>query len=351
MVINSDFWQSKRVAVTGHTGFKGTWLSLWLHSMGASVAGLALAPKTKPAMSELCDLSNTLALETLADIRQMSVVEAFMQEFQPEVIFHLAAQSLVRYSYDSPLETLQTNVLGTANILDASRRLKNPPVIVNVTSDKCYANDESGKPFEESDPMGGNDVYSASKGAAELVAHAYYSSFLKTSGISMASARAGNVIGGGDWAEDRLVPDFFRAHEQNRPLEIRSPNAIRPWQHVLEPLSGYLLLAQSLSEKRLPSGGGWNFGPTEHGIKTVEWVVNHLAQINGGEIVLNNSNKMAEAGVLTLSSKKAEEQLDWHPRWTIEQALEHTSSWEMGRRNGQDPVRLTLNQIDLYMGS
>lgn len=349
MVVDPAFWEGKRVLLTGHTGFKGSWLSIWLNQMGARVSGYALPPETTPNMYDLCRIPTLLIAEELADLRDLPHLIRFVEDTRPEIVIHLAAQSLVRRSYRDPLETLTTNIIGTANVLEACRSAQGLKAVINVTSDKCYANDEGGRAFVETDPMGGHDIYSASKGAAELIAHAYQQSFLGAQNIPMASVRAGNVIGGGDWAEDRLVPDYFRALEAGKPLHIRSPLAVRPWQHVLEPLSGYLSLAERLYDNGHHLCGGWNFGPGHDSVRTVQWIVDQLVSINGGQVTYDESPQPAEAKLLSLNSSKAHHQLGWSPRWTIEQALEHTSSWETERRNGKDMTEQTRNQIAAYL--
>jgi CDP-glucose 4,6-dehydratase len=257
---NSVFWRDKRVLVTGHTGFKGSWLSLWLQSMGAELCGVALAPPTNPALFDVARVAEGMDHQ-IADIRDYEKILTLMAEFKPEIVIHMAAQPLVRLSYKQPIETYATNVMGTVHVLEAARHVGSVRAIVNVTTDKCYKNREWVWGYREDEPMGGDDPYSNSKGCAELVSAAYRKSFLTEAGIALATARAGNVIGGGDWALDRLIPDVLRALESDSQVHIRKPHAIRPWQHVLEPLSGYLLLAQHLYDEGQVDAEGWNFGP------------------------------------------------------------------------------------------
>ncbi|MDJ0613769.1 MAG: CDP-glucose 4,6-dehydratase [Rhizobiaceae bacterium] len=348
MVVDPDFWRGKRVAITGHTGFKGGWLALWLVDMGAEVFGLSLEPNTHPNFFELTGLEGRVSGHTIGDIRDTDTVLSFFDAAQPEIVFHLAAQALVRRSYDDPIETVSTNVLGTANVLQSCRQTESVRTIINVTSDKCYHNNEEGRAFVETDPMGGHDVYSASKGAAELIAHAFSRSFDQDANQHMASVRAGNVIGGGDWSADRLVPDYFRSVEAVEVLRIRSPQAVRPWQHVLEPLSGYLRLAEQLHKTGDAFSGGWNFGPDENSVKTVRWVVDTLVSLNGGEVVHDNADQPPEAIFLSLNSGKANRELGWHPRWSIETALKQTAVWETARLNGEDMADVSISQIAAY---
>ncbi len=261
--VDSKFWRGKRVFLTGHTGFKGSWLSLWLQSMGVTLRGISLAPPTEPALFEIASVADGMD-HIICDIRDFAAVNEQMSAFKPEIVIHMAAQPLVRLSYEQPISTYATNVLGTVHVLEAARNCRSVKAIVNVTTDKCYENREWEWGYRESDPMGGHDPYSSSKGCAELVSAAYRSSFLADAGIAIATARAGNVIGGGDWAKDRLVPDILYSLERKQAVIIRNPSAIRPWQHVLEPLSGYMKLAESLYNEGQLNAEGWNFGPYEN---------------------------------------------------------------------------------------
>lgn len=347
--VNPGFWRDKRVLVTGHTGFKGSWLCLWLQSMEADLKGIALEPPTEPALFHVARVAEGMQ-HCIADIRDQAAVKAAVDGFQPEIIIHMAAQPLVRLSYQQPVETYATNVMGTLHVLEAARHCPSGKVIVNVTTDKCYENREWVWGYREDEPMGGHDPYSNSKGCAELVSAAYRKSFLKQAGIAMATARAGNVIGGGDWAEDRLVPDVLRALQANEPVLIRNPHAIRPWQHVLEPLSGYLLLAQSLYTNGQTDAEGWNFGPRDEDARPVQWIVEHLCKIwgQGASWALQPGNHPHEAHFLKLDISKARQRLRWAPRWSLDTALAHVTTWHQAWLNGQDMRAVCLQQISEY---
>ncbi len=357
MVVKAAFWKGKRVLLIGHTGFKGSWLSLWLQSMGAQVVGYALAPPTNPSLFEVANIGKGMT-SIIGDIRDLERLRAVFAEHQPEIVIHMAAQSLVRYSYANPVETYSTNVMGTVNLLDAVRGTDRVKVVVNVTSDKCYENREWAWGYRENEAMGGYDPYSNSKGCAELVTAAYRNSYFhpekyQQHGVALASARAGNVIGGGDWADDRLIPDIVRAIVQGKPVNIRNPHAIRPWQHVLEPLSGYLVLAQKLYEEGATCAEGWNFGPNDEDAKPVQWIVENLTQAwgNGASWVLDGGNHPHEAHYLKLDCSKAKARLDWHPRWHLQDALNAIIEWHRAHQDGKDMRELTLRQINAYNGS
>lgn len=343
------FWQNKRVLVTGHTGFKGSWLSLWLQSMGANVCGLALTPPTSPALFDIAGVAEHMA-HHVVDIRDYEQVHAVMAGFQPEIIFHMAAQPLVRLSYQQPVETYATNVMGTVHVLEAARHVGSVKAIVNITTDKCYENREWAWGYREDEPMGGHDPYSNSKGCAELVSSAYRKSFLQQAGIAMATVRAGNVIGGGDWALDRLVPDILRALQNGQPVAIRNPHAIRPWQHVLEPLSGYLLLAERLYQHGQQDAEGWNFGPRDEDAQPVQWIVEKLCEAWGNHATwtLQAGDHPHEANYLKLDISKARQRLSWTPRWPLQTALQHIAEWHKAWLDGQDMRAMCLKQINLY---
>lgn len=354
MGMNPGFWHGKRVLLTGHTGFKGSWLSLWLQSMGAQVTGFALAPPTRPSLFEVADVGSGM-ISVVGDIRDLAHLRAVFAEYKPEIVIHMAAQALVRYSYVEPVETYSTNVMGTVNLLDSVRGSGSVKAVVNVTSDKCYENREWAWGYRENEAMGGFDPYSSSKGCAELVASAYRCSFFHPDkhhqhGVALASARAGNVIGGGDWAEDRLIPDIMRAITEGRAVNIRNPHAIRPWQHVLEPLSGYLLLAQKLYEEGPVYAEGWNFGPNDEDAKPVQWIVERLTQswVEGASWVLDSGEHPHEAHYLKLDCSKAKAQLNWHPRWHLEETLDKIVEWHRASGDGKNMRELTLRQIDAY---
>ncbi|WP_199052501.1 CDP-glucose 4,6-dehydratase [Aquitalea sp. ASV15] len=344
-----EFWQGKRVLLTGHTGFKGSWMSLWLQSLGAELHGFALSPLSSPSLFETAGLMHGMCSE-IGDIRDYDHVLRVVQDFQPEIVIHMAAQPLVRYSYRHPIETYATNVMGTVHLLEATRQVGSAKVIVNITTDKCYENREWVWGYREDEPMGGHDPYSSSKACAELVSSAYRRSFLQEAGISLATVRAGNVIGGGDWAEDRLVPDMLRAFEKGLPVVIRNPLSTRPWQHVLEPLSGYLDLAERLWHEPLAFAEGWNFGPKDEDAKPVEWIVSKLCDKwgSGASWRLDDAAQPHEAGFLKLDISKARHLLGWGPRWSLEQALEKIVSWHKAWLAGEDMRQLCLQQIHEY---
>lgn len=348
------FWANRKVFLTGHTGFKGAWLTIWLNGLGASVRGFALPPPTAPSLYALAEL-DALCDSVIGDVRDAVALEAAMTDFEPDVVIHMAAQSLVRPSYVNPVETYATNVMGTVHVLEAARKCRNLKAIVNVTSDKCYENREWVWGYRECDAFGGHDPYSSSKGAAEIVAGAYGRSFFhEKGGPTLASARAGNVIGGGDWATDRLVPDIVRAFAAGEEVSIRQPRSVRPWQHVLEPLSGYLLLTQKAVETGQAVAGGWNFGPTPDAVQTVGAVADRAAAIWGqGRSWKDTSDPGAlhEAKLLQLDSTKARVQLGWKSRWSFDEALSATIDWYRRREDGADARRLCEGQIAAYSRS
>jgi CDP-glucose 4,6-dehydratase len=347
-VVSPDFWLGKRVFVTGHTGFKGSWLVLWLASMGARVSGYSLAAPSRRSLWDLVE-SKADVVSTIADIRDRDALTKAMDAADPEIVLHLAAQSLVRPSYDDPVGTYATNVLGTVHVLEAARRAKCLRALVNVTSDKCYENLETGQAYREGDPMGGRDPYSSSKGCAELVTTAYRMSYFD--GARIASARAGNVIGGGDWAVDRIVPDTVRATVAGQAVQVRNPRAVRPWQHVLEPIAGYLLLAERLCEKPVEFAEAWNFGPDESDAVPVETVVGTVTRLWGPPAAwkTDGGEHPHEAHFLRLDSSKSRARLGWKPRLGLPLALEWTVDWYRKQSRGADALELTLGQIRRYM--
>ena len=355
MTALNEFYRGKRVLVTGHTGLKGAWLSLWLQSIGAKVIGYALAPPTIPSLFVTANVSEGMTSIT-GDVRDFSALLSTFKKYQPEIVIHMAAQSLVRYSYANPIETYSTNVMGTVHLLEASRQTGSVRAIVNVTSDKCYENREWAWGYRENEPMGGYDPYSSSKGCAELVTAGYRSAYfnpdqLAGRPVALASVRAGNVIGGGDWAEDRLIPDIMRAIVQGKSVPIRNPDAIRPWQHVLEPLSGYLMLAQKLFEEGAAYGEGWNFGPNDEDAKPVSWIVERITEMwgEGVDWALDRAgNPPHEAHFLKLDCSKAKARLNWHPRWSLAYALRKVVDWYKLFREQRNIRDLTLRQIDDY---
>lgn len=347
--INPNFWRNKRVLVTGHTGFKGSWLSLWLQSMHATVHGMALAPPTEPALFDVARVAEGME-HCIVDIRDYSAVKTQLDDFKPEIIIHMAAQPLVRLSYHQPIDTYATNVMGTVHVLEAARHCCSVKAIVNITTDKCYENREWVWGYRENEAMGGHDPYSNSKGCAELVSSAYRQSFLKEAGIALATARAGNVIGGGDWAVDRLLPDILRALQHNETVLIRNPYAIRPWQHVIEPLSGYLLLAERLYTHGQQDAESWNFGPRQEDARSVQWIVERLCADwgKGSSWALQPGNHPHEASFLKLDIAKAGQRLQWAPRWSLDTALHHIIDWHQAWIDGQDMRAVCLQQISQY---
>lgn len=352
--MNPSFWHGKRVLLTGHTGFKGSWLSLWLQSMGATVTGYALAPSTNPNLFEIAEVAQGMN-SVIGDIRDLTKLQAVFAKHQPEIVIHMAAQPLVRYSYQNPVETYSTNVMGTVHLLEAVRNTPGVKAVVNITTDKCYENREWVWGYRENEPMGGFDPYSNSKGCAELVSEAYRSSFFNANnyaqhGVATATVRAGNVIGGGDWARDRLIPDILAAFMQGRKVTIRNPNAIRPWQHVMEPLRGYLTLAEQLSKHGPSFGEGWNFGPNDEDAKPVGWIVEQMAAMWGADAQwqVDTSDHLHEAHYLKLDISKARSRLDWHPVLHLKDALALIIDWSMQRKAGANVRQLTLNQLHNY---
>ncbi len=345
--MDRQFWNGKRVLVTGHTGFKGGWLVLWLARMGAKVSGFALRPPSEPNLFTLANVGEQVD-STTGDVGDLAAVVATCKRTQPELIFHLAAQSLVRKSYAEPVQTYRTNVMGTVHVLEAARAVGSVRAIVNVTSDKCYENREVPWGYRETDPLGGADPYSSSKGCSELVAGAYRRSYFSKSGqTGLASVRAGNVIGGGDWAEDRLVPDCIRAFLQNEPIVLRNPSAVRPWQHVLDPLAGYLMVAERLYENPASLSGAYNFGPYEHNVQPVSMVVGEMARLWGetARVLIHTDAARNEAGILALDSTLARTHLGWKPRLGFQDALQWTIGWYRAYDTSQPMAEFTATQI------
>jgi CDP-glucose 4,6-dehydratase len=349
--MNSNFWKDKKVLVTGHTGFKGSWLSLWLQSLGAKIVGYALQPPTQPSLFEIADVADGMT-SIEGDVRDLRHLQSVFAEHKPEIVFHLAAQPLVRYSYENPVETYTTNVIGTMHMLESVRHSESVRVVVSITSDKCYENREWYWGYRETDRLGGHDPYSSSKGCAELVIAGYRNSYFppeayERHGVALASTRAGNVIGGGDWATDRLIPDIMKAIMEDRPVIIRSPHAIRPWQHVLEPLNGYLCLAEQMWTRGPKLAQAWNFGPSSDEARTVSWIAEYLTSRwgEGARWELDPAQHPHEDTYLKLDCSKARSLLGWAPKLHLSTTLEWIVEWYQGYQQNKDMRSLTEDQI------
>lgn len=356
-LVNPTFWKDKKVLLTGHTGFKGTWLTMWLVSMGAKVWGYSLQPMTNPNLYGLLNIKDVINGEWINDIRDFEKVASAVNDVKPDIVFHLAAQPLVRESYKNPIETYSVNVMGTVNLLEAVKSCNSIKAVINVTTDKCYDNKEWVWGYREDEPLGGYDPYSSSKACSELVTSAYRNSFFNPNnyaqhGVAVASARAGNVIGGGDWAPDRLIPDSMRALINNEPVIIRNPNSIRPWQHVLEPLGGYLLLAEKLVEDGPKYAEAWNFGPSDNDAKPVKWIVESLCSMwgrNSSYIVQDDGQNLHEATYLKLDCSKASNILGWNPKWSLDKTLGKIIDWnKVHMKDDKELFQFTLQQIKEY---
>lgn len=350
LVIDPAFWNGRKVFLTGHTGFKGSWVSLWLGQLGARVTGYSLDAPTLPSMFHVSKVDGVLEKSIHGDIRDAETLTNAMLEAEPEIVIHMAAQSLVRESYADPAGTYSTNVMGTVNLLEAVRKTPSVKAVLNITSDKCYENKEWIWGYRENESMGGHDPYSSSKGCAELVSSAYRKSFLRDAGIALATARAGNVIGGGDWAKDRIVPDAISAFIENRPLIIRNPMAVRPWQHVLEPLSGYLMLCQQLINHPEGYAEGWNFGPNDEDAQPVSSLADAMVKFwdDNAQWQLDNAANPHEARYLKLDCSRANALLKWVPVWGLDRALNETVQWYKAWHNQGDMYKFTLRQIEAY---
>lgn len=344
-----EFWKGKKVLITGHTGFKGSWLAFWLNLLGAEVCGYSLAPKTSPNLFENLQLENKIR-SVIGDIRDLENFQKTLESFQPEIVLHLAAQSLVRRSYREPVETYTTNVIGTINILEAIRKNDFVKSVVIITTDKVYENKEWHWAYRENERLGGFDPYSNSKACAELAVSSYRNSFFAESNCLIATARAGNVIGGGDWSEDRLLPDVFRSLIFGEKLEIRNPASIRPWQHVLEPLAGYLKLAQKLYEGEKTFAESWNFGSEDSDAKPVGWILEKIKNVWNGDVnwEISQTKQPHEAKLLKLDSTKAKNELEWLPKLNLNEAINLTVEWYHGFQDKTDLVELTEKQIEFY---
>ena len=350
----NNIYKGKRVYLTGHTGFKGSWLALWLTKLGAEVCGYSLAPNTNPSMFEELKIETKISKSVIGNLLDTESLEKSMSEFKPDIVFHLAAQPIVRLSYKEPKMTYETNVIGTLNVLEAARKCNSVQAFVNITTDKCYENKEVNRGYKEEEPMGGYDMYSSSKGCVEIMSSSFRRSFLQEDGTyAMATARAGNVIGGGDWAEDRLIPDCVRYINAGEKIEIRNPIAVRPWQHVLEPLSGYLLLGQKLLEGGKKYAEGFNFGPNEDSVLRVAEVAEKACKYYGkGEVVIHKRDNLHEANLLMLNIEKAEKVLGWTPTYTADEAIKNTVEWYKAfYSKEEDMYEFTMTQIKEYEGN
>lgn len=353
-MIDKTFWKNKKVFITGHTGFKGSWLCVWLHTLEVEVTGYALAPHTEPSLFDLCKIDKFVN-STIADIRDGNLLSKALLAAAPEIVIHMAAQPLVRDSYKYPVDTYAINVMGTVNLFEYVRRCKSVRAVVNVTTDKCYENKEWVWGYRENEPLGGYDPYSSSKACSELVTAAYRNSFFNPKDyanhhVALASARAGNVIGGGDWANDRLIPDCVRALLKGEKIIIRNPNAIRPWQHVLEPLSGYLVLAKELYDHGPEYAEAWNFGPDDNNAKPVEWIVQKMCSKWGDDASyeIDKGEHPHEAHFLKLDCSKAKGRLGWYPRWSLEKAIDSIINWTKAYKENKDLWDKCIEQIEDY---
>ncbi|NEX21696.1 CDP-glucose 4,6-dehydratase [Thiorhodococcus mannitoliphagus] len=354
LVVEPNFWRNKSVLLTGHTGFKGGWLALWLTEMGVKLSGYALAPPTDPSFFELARIKDRLVNHCVEDIRNLRSLSEAILLAQPEVVFHFAAQPLVRASYRSPVDTYSTNLMGTVNVLESVRQAQSVRAVVVVTTDKCYENREWDWPYRETDELGGADPYASSKAGAELIVSAYRRSYLARLNLHVASARAGNVLGGGDWAAERLIPDFFRSVDEDQTLHVRSLNAVRPWQHVLEPLHGYLMLAQALYKHGNAFAEAWNFGPNDSDMKSVRWIVDCLCALNPQgrwEAERPEPGQIRESKILRLDSSKARNRLGWRPQWDLMMALRYTAAWHEASKKSMDMQQVSLNHLSDYLKS
>lgn len=352
-MIHADFWRNKKVFLTGHTGFKGSWLSIWLHSLGADITGYSLDPPSQPSLYEIADIQS-IVKSIHGDIRDIDFLKSSMKKVNPDIVIHMAAQSLVRESYTDPVGTYSTNAMGTIHVFEAIKECDSVQSVLNITTDKCYENNEWDWGYREIDPLGGYDPYSSSKACAEIITSAYRRSFMMEKGVGLASARAGNVIGGGDWADNRLIPDCLRAFLNNEKVEIRYPKSIRPWQFVLEPLNGYLILVEKLTENPDLFAQAWNFGPDDSDAKPVKWIVEKMCSKwgEGSDYILNEGNHFHEAGYLKLDCSKAKNQLNWQPKYNLEYAMNSIIEWTKEYQSKSNMLQVCLNQIeDFQRGS
>ena len=348
--MNEKFWKNKKILITGHTGFKGSWLTIWLKKLGADITGFSKSIPTNPNLFEISNIEAEIN-SINGDVQDYQFLKETITKVEPEIVFHMAAQSLVIKSYSDPIETYSTNVMGTVNLLNAIRETKKSKIVINVTSDKCYENNESLEGYKEDDPMGGHDPYSSSKGCSELITKSFRESFFNSNtkeNVALASVRAGNVIGGGDWAENRLIPDIIRSIKNNESVNIRNPNAVRPWQHVMDPLNGYISLAEKLYDNQTFSEG-WNFGPEKNEIKSVSWIINKFDELWKSKIdwIVQN-NQLHEATNLILNCQKAKSRLGWNSKINLETTLKWTIEWYEKFYGGEDMKKITEEQIKKF---
>jgi CDP-glucose 4,6-dehydratase len=347
--MNTDFWSGKRVFITGHTGFKGGWLSLWLKQLGAKLYGYSLPPPTVPSLFEVAGVESVFDEHYIGDVRDAPSLTRAMQNAAPDIVLHLAAQPLVRYSYAAPVETFAVNVMGTVNVMEAARSTGSVKALVNVTTDKCYHNKEWHWAYREDEALGGHDPYSASKACSEIVTAAYRNSFGLEGCPLIGSGRAGNVIGGGDWALDRLLPDIFRAIDAGETVTVRNPHATRPWQHVLEPVAGYMALAEQLFVNGKEFAAAWNFGPADSDARPVQWILEKIGEMRPGFVwTIDSAEAVHEANYLKLDSSRARALLKWSPRWNLSNALQKTSAWHEAWRADEDMLFFSTKQIAEY---
>ena len=348
--MNEKYWKNKKILITGHTGFKGSWLTIWLKSIGAEIIGYSKSIPTNPSLYEIANVSDGIK-SFEGNIQNYEFLKEIINKHEPEIIFHMAAQSLVIKSYSDPIETFSTNVMGTVNLLYAIKETKKPQIVINVTSDKCYENNESLEGYKENDPMGGHDPYSSSKGCAELVTKSFRNSFFSSNpenNIALASVRAGNVLGGGDWAQNRLIPDIIRGIKNKENVKIRNPNSIRPWQHVMDPLHGYIQLAEKLKNDKTFSEG-WNFGPDKNELKPVSWIIEKFNELWKGKINWEiESGKFHEANNLILNCEKAKTKLEWKSKINIDKTLSLTIEWYEKYFDNEDMRKVTEEQIKKF---
>jgi CDP-glucose 4,6-dehydratase len=347
--MDSNFWKNRKVFLTGHTGFKGGWTALWLSTLGAKVYGYSLKPPTNPNFFNTTKLNKKISQSIIGDILNLKKLTKVMSSVKPSIVIHMAAQPLVRVSYNKPIETFMTNIIGTANVIEASRKIKSIKTLVNITTDKCYENTEKITGYKESDPLGGHDPYSSSKACAEILTAAYRRSFFFKNNLNINTVRAGNVLGGGDWSQDRLIPDFFRSLDKGSFLKIRYPNAIRPWQHVLDAINGYLILVEKSYDRKNNLSSSWNFGPDIMDSKKVIWIIKYLSnKIKGSKFSIEKNKILHENSMLNLDSSKAKKYLGWKNIWSIKETLDKTLEWHQAFYSKKNMLEISIDQIKTF---